>query len=255
MSYYQQQGMQLPRVTLVNKWIVIAAVATFILQNILALIFKFDLSMFLGLTLNGVSIGLIHQLITYPFVGTGLFEVVFSSLLVWFLGGELEQLWGVRRYLKLLALTTILTGILYLGIIVLFFEGHGGFPLFGMNCLANVLILAYALVYPDREFLFAFIFPVKAKYFCMILAGMELMMGLFSQSGVVSLGHLSAFVVAYLFIRFTDLAATISIPFGKISLGNSRRAKGNAKLRIVKSDDHITLERDKPDKNNPKFWQ
>jgi membrane associated rhomboid family serine protease len=250
MNYGQRGGVQLPRLTATNKWIIIISASLFILKSIAALIFKINITALLGLSLVGMSSGLIFQVVTYPFLGSGIFEVVFSSLLVWFLGSELEMLWGKKQYIKLLLVSVIGAGLLYLALIFLFFPTAVGVPLSGLNGISNVLILAYALIYPDREFLFAFIFPLKAKYFCMILAGMELMMGLFSSMGMISLGHLSAFFVAYLFMRFADLS-TINLPFGKVSL-LSKKKKGKGKLTLVKDDEQ---QKDSPDKDNPRYWQ
>jgi membrane associated rhomboid family serine protease len=54
------------------------------------------------------------------------------------------------------------------------------------------LLVAYAILFSERELLFMMMFTMKAKQFIAILAGVEFLQALFSgQGGLGAIAHLS----------------------------------------------------------------
>ena len=115
-----------------------------------------------------------------PFTVSINLELLFNGLLLWFVGAELETLWGRRKYLFFLLFSQLLAGILFLTIAG-FINGLGPASLTSLHGLSQAMILAYGVIFPDRFFSFMFIFPVKAKYFCLIIVAIETYMAFIGQ--------------------------------------------------------------------------
>jgi membrane associated rhomboid family serine protease len=233
---------QAPPLTKINKIILIATAACFIVASILKAIGAFSLVKILGLSANGVFGGLVYQLITYPFVEVQLMSFIFNSLVVWFIGSELEAQWGQKIYLRFLLLTVLGVGLIFTLVNLLFFFGTpvSYASLHGLSGINFAVLIAYSMLYPDRQMAFMMIFPMKAKTFCWILAGIEAYMALFS-SLTTSWAHLLAMGISFVIIHFQ------TNPFIKKALLTSwkPRGKGKKHLYVVKDDDQ------KP----PKYWQ
>lgn len=236
----------LPRLTLVNKVLIIISSVLFILQFAFSKINGGELFSLLGLSAEGVLSGHIYSLITYPFLSHSIIEVILNCLMLWMMGSEFEDNWGRNRYLKFL-FTTILGGAsIYLLIVFIFFQGSSifAFPLTGLSGVVASLCMAYAVIYPDRIFSFMMIFPIKAKYFCMILVVIALYQGIASPLGIGAWGQLGGILSAYLFMviishkNFKNLAQRFS------QMTQVRKPKSKAKLTIVKDD------KEEP----PKYW-
>jgi len=219
-----------PQLSFVNKILIIALVAVFILQSISPIIGQ---SLVLS---SSVFSGHIYKIFTYPFVGGGIFEVAFNCLLFWLIGSELENLWGRKKYLLALLVGTIGGGLTYVAISA-FFPSVG--PLYGLSGLVTLLMVSFAVLYPHALFSFMFLIPIKAKYFAMLIIGIELYMGFFSASGVSTLAHLGGVALGYLFI--------FQLPKLK-----KRRPKG--RLVLIKGLKNGEENRNNDDDFPPKYW-
>jgi membrane associated rhomboid family serine protease len=239
MSQYQFQA---PPLTKVNKVIIISAAIDFILSSIGKAIGAFSLVNLLGLSGSGILSGFIFQLVTYPFVETQFMGILFNCLVVWFIGSELESQWGTKVYLRFLLITVLTVGIIYAGISIAFLNGTYVYssPIHGLSGINFALLIAYAILYPDRQMSFMMIFPMKALAFCWILVGIEVYMAVFSNLAN-SWAHLLAMGVAYLVIKFQ------SKPFVRTFLHSTLSTKKQSKkhLYVVKDDDQ----------DPPKYWQ
>jgi membrane associated rhomboid family serine protease len=233
---------QAPPLSKINKIILISTAVCFFVAAILKAIGAFSLVGVLGLSGSGLFQGLIYQLITYPFVEVQLMSFLFNSLVIWFIGSELEAQWGGRVYLRFLLLTVIGVGLSFALINLIFFFGTQVYfsSLHGLSGINFALLIAYSLLYPDRQMAFMMIFPMKARTFCWILAGIEAYLAIFS-SLTTSWAHLLAMAFSFLIIHFQNR------PLMKKVLQNSwkPRSTGKKHLSIVKDDDQ----------NPPKYWQ
>ncbi len=239
MNQYQFQA---PPLTKLNKFILIATAACFIVASILKAIGGFSLVGVLGLSGHGLFSGLIYQLFTYPFVEINLMGFIFNSLVVWFIGSELESSWGSKVYLRFILLTVGGVGLIYALIGLLFFFGT---PLYfssihGLSGINFALLMAYALLYPDRQMAFMMLFPMKARTFCWILAGIEAYMALMSSSAS-SWAHLMAMGISFLIIHFQANPLINKV----LHTSWKPRSKGKKHLYVVKDED----------KKPPKYWQ
>ena len=94
---------------------------------------------------------------------------------------------------------------------------------------------------------------MKAKYFCLLLAGIQIYMGIFSQGGGKGAwAHLFSMLIGFAYLKFKSMQARgVSISAIKEEY---HRNKMRQKLKLVKDEEEETPP-DKPDPSNPKYWQ
>lgn len=242
-----QMQFQAPRLSQTNKIILATSGVCFLIFSILKAIGAFSLVGLLGLSGKGLMSGMIFQLLTYPFVETQLMGFIFNSLLIWFIGSELESLWGSRLYSRFLGLTVVSVGLVYALVNILFFYGTQifGSPLHGLSGINFALLIAYATLYPDRQLSLMLIFPMRARTFCWILVAIEAYMAIFSSMST-SWAHLMAMGISYLLINYQHL------PFLKKLLNFTWSNKSASKKSAKK---HLYVIKDDDNQNPPKYWQ
>lgn len=139
------------------------------------------------------------QLLSYTFLHGGVEHLVFNMLGLWMFGGELERVWGPKRYLQILiasALTAALVQLLFTWAISTFA------PTVGASGAIFGLLLSFGMLFPNRIIVPLIPpIPMKAKYFVAIFGGLELILGFNSHSGVAHFAHLGGMLGAWLLIR------------------------------------------------------
>jgi len=115
-------------------------------------------------------------------------------------GSELEQVWGQKRYVQfytasvLAAALTQLVVSAVLGSIAPTIGASGG--LFG-------LLLAFAMIFPNRIILLFFVIPMRAKWLVALYGILELYQGVYvMNSGVAHFAHLGGMAGGVLTIRY-----------------------------------------------------
>jgi len=110
--------------------------------------------------------GELWRLVTYPLVNVGIVSVLFSLLLLWSFGSELEPEWGSRSYALFLVLATLSGGILGVGAALLLGGAFGtGYGLAGP---LTAVIAAWTLEGPSRPTNFFGVLPMTRKVFGVI---------------------------------------------------------------------------------------
>ena len=149
------------------------------------------------------------QIGTYAFLHGSFNHLFFNMLGLWMFGGELEQVWGQKRFVQFYAasvvaaaLTQLLVNAL-LGTVAPTIGASGG--LFG-------LLLAFAMIFPNRIILLFFVIPMKAKYLVALYGLLELYQGAYVlNSGVAHFAHLGGMLGGLLTLRYWRGQA----PFGR----------------------------------------
>jgi len=225
-----------PPLTKTNKLIIIVCSAFFILGFISTRFLGFSIAKYFSLSLWGIKSGLIFQFLSYIFVSTGIMSFIFSMLLIWFLGGELENNWGAKFYQKFLAVTVLATGLFFL-LLNLLVPSMGAVSLMGIDSLCYALLVGYALIFPDRELLFMFLFPVKAKYFCILLGLIQFFNAMSNFGQASAWAQVFALVFAFAYLLYLSKKARGERLFPK------KTKKKKPHLKIVKDED-----------SSPKYW-
>jgi len=247
-----QFNMMVP-MTPVVKWLVIAIVTIWlVLQVIVERYFLNEplITYFFGLVpLSVVQKFFIWQIGTYMFLHSyNIFHIVFNLLLLWWLGSELEQRWGSRFFLTYYLVSGIGAGAIYTlcilahGLITGSFAGFTS-PVVGASGAIFGLMLAYGIIFGERVVYFMMVFPMRAKYFVMILGAIEVATLLNSGIGgsdVANLAHLGGIASGFLFLQgYTRFQQR------RWRKQSGRRGRG---LRLVVNNDR------KDKKDGPRYW-
>lgn len=130
----------------------------------------------------------VWQLITYLFLHANFLHLFFNMLALWMFGMELENNWGSARFLIYYFVCGIAAGVSNLFLGPLF--GQGG-PTVGASGSVYGILLAYGMIFPNRQIYLYFLLPVRAKYFVMAFIAIELFAGITgTQDGVAHFAHL-----------------------------------------------------------------
>ena len=185
----------------------------------------------------------IWQFFTYMFIhSAGVFHILFNMMVLWMFGSELEQLWRKKFFLLYYLVCGVGSALVYyIGVnIYLFFGGVSSVavldtPVVGASGAVFGLLLAYGWIFGDRIVLFMFIFPMKARTFTLLIAGVELMTMLSSGLGspVSNLAHLGGLLSGFLFLNFRSITQKFRSS-GLFKRGLFKRQKRN--IFILKSE-------------------
>jgi membrane associated rhomboid family serine protease len=123
-----------------------------------------------------------YQIATHMFMHASVPHLFFNMLTLYFFGPSLESRWGYKKFLIYYLICGIGGFLLHVFILYLrirFGDETGAYiPMLGASGAIFGLMVGFAYYFPDTEmFLMFFPFPVKAKYMVMILAGVDLFMG------------------------------------------------------------------------------
>jgi membrane associated rhomboid family serine protease len=141
------------------------------------------------------------QVVSYAFLHGSIEHLFFNMLGLWMFGGELERVWGAKRFIQFYTASVLAAA----GAQLLLTSLLGSiFPTVGASGGLFGLLLAYAMMFPNRTIMPLFPpIPMKAKTFVAIYGGLELLLGVSgTQSGVAHFAHLGGMLGGYLMIRY-----------------------------------------------------
>jgi membrane associated rhomboid family serine protease len=190
------QGGGLPRGI---RLVLIVTTAIFLLQT-------FGLDRFLvyyfGLRPSAIfSMFAIWQLVTYMFLHAGIFHILFNMLALWMFGRELEETWGTDRFLRYYFTCGIGAGVCVVLANYLLPFGNPNLTTIGASGAIYGILLASAVLWPDRIVYFNLLFPIKMKYLVMIYGAIAFI-GTYSGGGTVSnIAHLGGLVVGWVMLK------------------------------------------------------
>ena len=140
------------------------------------------------------------QLVTYMFLHGGIGHILFNMLTLWMFGMDLERDWGTKPFLKYYFLCGIGAGIC--DVLVNAWMGNFYTRTIGSSGGIYGLLLAFGVLYPDRIVLMSFLFPIKAKYFVMIMGAIAFLNSVGNAgSGVSNVAHLGGMLFGYAYLR------------------------------------------------------
>jgi len=142
------------------------------------------------------------QLVSYQFMHGSLGHLFFNMLALWMFGMELENLWGTKRFATYYLLSGIAAGVVHLVVSPLLSPLLG--PTVGASGSIMGVLLAFGLTFPKRPvMMFPLFFPIPARYFVLIYAGIDLVSGLMrSGDGVAHFAHLGGALGGFLLLKF-----------------------------------------------------
>lgn len=166
----------------------------------------------------------IWQLVTYMFLHGGIGHILFNMLALWMFGMDLERDWGTKRFLKYYFLCGIGAGIC--DVLVNALMGNFNTRTIGSSGGIYGLLLAFGVLYPDRIVLMSFLFPIKAKYFVMIMGAIAFLNSFGSAgNGVSNVAHLGGMLFGYAYLRMRFLRVDTAKLINRYQTWKMQRAK------------------------------
>ena len=200
MSYYYDNGSRGGFMSNVPK-----AVKHIIIINLLMLVLTYlnNPLMSKWFALNPISfLWKPWQLVTYMFMHGGFGHLFFNMYTLFIFGSVLENVWGTKKFLTFYFVTGIGAALVNIGVQYL----TGSFALtVGASGAIYGILMGYAMLYPDS--MLTLILPpvsMKAKWFVLIFAGIELLLGISNNpaDNVAHFAHLGGLVFAFLLLMF-----------------------------------------------------
>ena len=179
------------------------------------------------------------QPITYMFMHGGFFHLFFNMYTLFIFGTVLERVWGAKKFLLFYFVTGIGAALVHMGVQWLQYEnalsasgltyadaavwadqialdikagaqsvprwsGTLFVPTVGASGAIYGILMGYAMLYPDS--IMRLIFPpvaLKAKWFVLIFAGLELLLGITSTgAGIAHFAHLGGLIFGFLLLLY-----------------------------------------------------
>ena len=138
------------------------------------------------------------QLVTYMFVHGNFWHLFMNMLMLWMFGMEVENTWGTKKFLLFFLICGVAGGLSNLLIAPLFAP-----PAATIGASGGVygVLVAFAMLFPNRYVYFYFFIPVKAKYLITGLIAFEVFYGTTGTSdGVAHMAHLGGAVLAAIWV-------------------------------------------------------
>lgn len=165
-----------------------------------------------------------HQLITHMFLHGDMTHILFNMFALWMFGQNLENVWGAKRFLIFYMVSGLGAAILHLGVLYLeltplwetvhlyipedkdFLLNSPKSPLNGATLGASGAVFgclaAFGYLFPNTMIYVYFLVPIKAKWFVLIYAGVELWMGIRNSAGdnVAHFAHLGGALAGFILV-------------------------------------------------------
>lgn len=147
------------------------------------------------------------QIVTHMFMHGDFTHLLFNMFAVFMFGPHIERVWGQKRFFFFYMFTGF--GALLTHFLVSYLEFTylgGGYPppVLGASGAVFGILVGFAYLYPNMQIMLLIPpIPIRAKYFVLIYAGIELFLGLGSTNdGVAHFAHLGGALFGYLLILY-----------------------------------------------------
>ncbi len=164
------------------------------------------------------------QILTHIFMHGNFGHLLFNMYALWMFGSVLEQLWGPKKFLLYYLVTGLGAAALHMGVqwmeassLVNAINENGAdamnaltryrilmnTPTVGASGAVYGILLASGMLFPNNELRIIFLpIALKAKYFVIIFAVIELILGLVGGGNIAHFAHLGGMIFGYFLIRY-----------------------------------------------------
>jgi membrane associated rhomboid family serine protease len=115
-------------------------------------------------------------------------------------GSELERTWGTREFLKFYFIAGIGAGLVNV-LFSVFNPETWHIPIIGASGAIYGVLVAYAILFPNRLVYVYFLIPVKVKYLVIFLVVIEFL-STYRTDGVAHFAHLGGALFGFLYLRY-----------------------------------------------------
>lgn len=197
----------------------------FFLGGIVAAKYGIDLDKYLGLHFFLAGDFNLAQLFTYMFMHGGFQHLFFNMFAVWMFGRILEQVWGPKRFLFYYIVCGVGAGLVQELVQFIHYSmelsAYDSVNLSGtiipmgeyLNLMNTVgasgavfgILLAFGMLFPNQSiFIFPLPMPIKAKYFVIGYACLELFLGISNNpnDNIAHFAHLGGMIFGFILIMY-----------------------------------------------------
>lgn len=162
------------------------------------------------------------QPVTHMFLHGGFGHLFFNMYALFIFGSVLERVWGTKKFLLFYFVTGVGAAAVHIGVQWIQMQalmnsvGEGSIaavqaihnlkmtPTVGASGAIYGVLMGYAMLYPDS--VLTLIFPpvsLKAKWFVLIFAAIELALGVFgTRAGIAHFAHLGGLIFGFILIMY-----------------------------------------------------
>lgn len=223
------------------KWLLISNAAIFVLGYFAG---STAIGSFLGLLAlvpkAVVDFFMFWQLATYMFLHGGFGHILWNMLALWMFGADIERAWGTKRFLQFYFFCGIGAGICV--VVANYAFGDPATRTIGSSGAIFGILLAYAMLFPNRTILWGFLIPIQVKWFVLIIGVISFMSAFRSvNSGVSEFAHLGGLLFAYIYMK---------MPRMRLDMGGSlQRSYRDWKLQRAKRKFQVYLRKQRSDRD------
>lgn len=195
---------------------VLMFLATFTLRK-----FNIDLNDILGLHFFKASGFRPYQIVTYMFMHGNFEHLFFNMFALWMFGANMENIWGSKRFLLFYLVCGLGAGLCQEGVQYIQYATQlagyesvdlGGNMVLSMDRYLNLmttvgasgaiygLLLAFGMMFPNSMIYLYFLFPIRAKWFVIGYAVIELISGFVGGGNVAHFAHLGGMLFGLILI-------------------------------------------------------
>jgi membrane associated rhomboid family serine protease len=197
-GYYNPYSSMFPSAI---KWLLIINAALFLLPR-LAFAEMRPFYEMLGLVPGHIwSDFYLWQLVTYMFLHGSMWHILMNMFILWMFGSELERTWGSREFLRFYFVSGIGAGLINVALAALR-PATVWIPIIGASGAIYGILVAYAMLFPERYVYVYFLFPVKVKYLVIFMVVVEFL-STYQADGVAHFAHLGGALVGFLYLRYS----------------------------------------------------
>lgn len=197
----------------------------FFLGGFVATKYGIDLNRYLGLHFFLAEDFNLSQLFTYMFMHANFQHIFFNMFAVWMFGRVLEQVWGPKRFLFYYIVCGVGAGLVqevvqYIqyavelsaydsvnlgGTIIPMSQYLNLMTTVGASGAVYAILLAFGMLFPNQQlFIFPLPLPIKAKYFVIGYAILELVLGVSNRASdnVAHFAHLGGMIFGFILVMY-----------------------------------------------------
>jgi membrane associated rhomboid family serine protease len=221
------------------KFLLLLNLIIFLIQQLLSLWIPEYVEQLFGISYAGFTYNkYFWQIFTYMFLHGGWLHLFFNLFALWMFGSELERLWGKNYFLKYYLLSGLGAGISIALMNWYAYVNYNVSPItIGASGAIYALLLAFGLIWPNREVLLYFLFPIKIKYLLIGFGLIEFFGTISSASGnnggnISHIGHLGGLIAGFIIFKLyppnrISKQSSISNVFKKLRLKRNQKIIAN----------------------------
>jgi membrane associated rhomboid family serine protease len=168
------------------------------------------------------------QLFTYMFLHEGFMHIFFNMLMLFWVGVQVEQAWGTKRFLIYYFVCGLGGATAHL--LLSGFFGMASGPMLGASGAIFGVLVAFGVMFPDMRLIFFPIFiPIRAKFVVPILIAFEVYSTYNASDGdnVAHLAHLGGAVTGMIYLLIMSGGKILASRRGRVQ---SQWTNGSAKV-------------------------